>query len=331
MFDDAAGASERRPRRFGSSNLTPFASMRSTSNEIEEVVSSPGAGSPSVSVATGAPTVVSVRDMVGVGDDEAVDSIGGVGDTSVPAELHAVTQTANKTTADTWTALVRMDAERTTAFGRCACDCAGRCSRGRGGAGWQNATVADGHRSGEWITHSTLREVYSSWWLTLRIDDVEKPDGSHTAHEVVRGPDAAGMVVLHPDRGILMIWRHRFMPDTWGWEIPGGAIDDGESPDEAARREFYEETGWSVRGDTRLLSRHHPSVGLVNQTFSIFLGHEAEHVGEPPDANEAVRVEWRSPGDVVEDLRGGRITDGFSQLAVTLAIAEGEFAPLLRR
>ena len=90
-----------------------------------------------------------------------------------------------------------------------------------------------GHRPGEWITHSTLRTVYSSWWVTIRVDDVEKPDGSHTEHEVIRGPDAAGVVVLHPERGILMIWRHRFMPDTWGWEIPGGAIDEGESAEQA--------------------------------------------------------------------------------------------------
>src|SRR5688572_14568170 len=61
-------------------------------------------------------------------------------------------------------------------------------------------------RPGQWVTHSTLREVYESWWMSLRIDDVERPDGSHTAHEVVRGPDASGIVVLDSERGVLMIW-----------------------------------------------------------------------------------------------------------------------------
>ena len=176
-------------------------------------------------------------------------------------------------------------------------------------------------RAGEWITHSTLREVYSSWWLTLRIDDVEKPDGSHTEHEVVRGPDAAGMVVLDDDRGVLMIWRHRFMPDTWGWEIPGGAIDAGESDEQAAVREAYEETGWRITGDVRRLSTHHPSVGLVHQTFSIFMARGAVHVGDPPDANEAVVVEWRSFDQIAHDMATGAISDGFSQLAIALAFA----------
>jgi 8-oxo-dGDP phosphatase len=185
-------------------------------------------------------------------------------------------------------------------------------------------------RPGEWITHSTLREVYASWWMTLRIDDVEKPDGSHTEHEVVRGPDAAGMVVLHPDRGILMIWRHRFMPDTWGWEIPGGAIDAGETPEQAAVREAYEETGWRVAGAVEHLSTHHPSVGLVNQTFSIFLARDAEPDGPPPDLNEAVSVEWRTLVEAAADIRSGLISDGFTQLAVTLALAATGNGDLLR-
>ncbi len=167
--------------------------------------------------------------------------------------------------------------------------------------------------------------------MTLRIDDVERPDGSHTEHEVVLGPDAAGMVVAHPDRGVLMIWRHRFMPDTWGWEIPGGAVDDGEVAELAARRECLEETGWEPVGDVSHLSRHHPSVGLVRQTFDIYLAGDARLVGPPEDANEAARIEWRPFEVVAADLRAGVISDGFSQLAVSLALGVTGRGALLER
>ena len=40
------------------------------------------------------------------------------------------------------------------------------------------------------------------------------------------------------------------MPDTWGWEIPGGALEPNEDPEVAARRECFEETGWRVIGPT---------------------------------------------------------------------------------
>lgn len=186
-------------------------------------------------------------------------------------------------------------------------------------------------RAGEWITHSTIRTIYESWWVRLRIDDVERPDGSHCEHEVINGPDAAGMVVLHPERGMLMIWRHRFMPDTWGWEIPGGAVDPGETAERTAVRECHEETGWRVTGPIRHLSTHHPSVGLVNQTFNLFLAADAEADGKPSDVNEAARVEWRSLPQAADDLRHGVISDAFSQLGVALAIGAIGRGDLLAR
>lgn len=189
--------------------------------------------------------------------------------------------------------------------------------------------VGNDRRPGEWITHSTLREVYSSWWMTLRIDDVEKPDGTHTEHEVVRGPDAAGVVVIHPDRGVLMIWRHRFMPDTWGWEIPGGAIEQGETPEDAARRECLEETGWSVIGPIAHLSTHHPSVGLVNQTFHVFAAGDAAYDGDPADVNEAAAIAWRPFQQVVSDVRSGSISDAFSLLGIVLALGSSGYGHLL--
>ena len=186
-------------------------------------------------------------------------------------------------------------------------------------------------RPGEWVTHSTIRTVYESWWCSLRLDDVEKPDGTHTEHEVIRGPDAAGIVVLRPDRGVLMIWRHRFMPDTWGWEVPGGAIDAGETASEAAVRECLEETGWRVCGAVGHLSTHHPSVGLVNQTFDLFIADDAERVGDPPDRNEAAVVEWRPLDQVAQDLRTGAISDAFSQLGIALALGATGHGGLLAR
>ena len=40
-----------------------------------------------------------------------------------------------------------------------------------------------------------------------------------------------------------MLWRHRFITDSWGWEIPAGGVDAGETPEDAAAREVLEETG----------------------------------------------------------------------------------------
>lgn len=85
-----------------------------------------------------------------------------------------------------------------------------------------------------------------------------------------------------------------------------------------------------VRDPVHRLSTHHPSVGLVNQTFHLFLASDADHLGEPTDLNEAAEVAWRPLDSVVADLTSGVISDGFSQLGVALALCRTGRGDLLQ-
>lgn len=56
----------------------------------------------------------------------------------------------------------------------------------------------------------------------------------------------SGLAVLAADTGRVLLLQRANDPEdpaAGRWEFPGGSIDDGESPLEAARREFCEETG----------------------------------------------------------------------------------------
>jgi 8-oxo-dGTP pyrophosphatase MutT (NUDIX family) len=64
--------------------------------------------------------------------------------------------------------------------------------------------------------------------------DVELPDGERFWHHMVRLHRAAMMVLLDDQDRALLLWRHRFVQDLWGWELPGGLIDEGEEPAETA-------------------------------------------------------------------------------------------------
>jgi 8-oxo-dGTP pyrophosphatase MutT (NUDIX family) len=63
------------------------------------------------------------------------------------------------------------------------------------------------------------------------------------------GLERIALALLVRDGQVLMVHRHpdrQFYPNCW--DLPGGHIEDGESPADAARRECCEETGVTVRG-----------------------------------------------------------------------------------
>lgn len=171
-----------------------------------------------------------------------------------------------------------------------------------------------------WTVHGE-RDLYRSPWVALTLVDVEIPDGERFEHHVVRTPrDAAGVVIEVPDRGVLLLYRHRFITDSWGWEIPAGGVDEGETPVEAAERESIEEVGWRPR-DLRPLARFHPSNGLVDQTFHVFVANDAQDMGSPTEHGESEKIEWVTRAEVIRLIDAGAVTDGLSLTALLALLA----------
>jgi 8-oxo-dGTP pyrophosphatase MutT (NUDIX family) len=171
-----------------------------------------------------------------------------------------------------------------------------------------------------WTIHGE-RPVYDSAWVRLVLVDVEVPGGERFDHHVVRYPRAAsGTIIRDPERGVLLIWRHRFITDTWGWEIPAGRIEPGESPEQAAVRETMEETGWRPGPLTRL-GAYAPNNGSADQVFHLFTADGASHVGEPTDPSESQRVEWVETNEVRRLIGEGQVYDGMSLTGLLWALA----------
>lgn len=176
-----------------------------------------------------------------------------------------------------------------------------------------------------WTVHGE-RGIYSNPWLDVRLADVELPDGRRFDHHLVRVRPSAG-VVATDDRGrVLLIWRHRFIPDTWGWEIPGGRIEPDEDAATAAARELEEETGYRA-GPLRPLLSIRPTPGLTDAVHHVFVTTSAEPVGPPTDV-EAQRVEWVPVARTRELLARGEIASASTAVALLFLLTEPAGAAL---
>ncbi|MEU6552076.1 NUDIX hydrolase [Streptomyces sp. NPDC046915] len=115
---------------------------------------------------------------------------------------------------------------------------------------------------------------------------------------------ALSMAVIVNDGKLLMIRRSEREGDLL-WALPGGGIEAGETPEEAAVREALEETGLKVEAITVIGQRIHPKTGRdMSYTACRVIDGEA-HVA---DADELDAIEWITldeiPGKVPYGLYG---------------------------
>lgn len=93
-------------------------------------------------------------------------------------------------------------------------------------------------------TNLNEQPVYENPWFRVNLAEVELPDGARLDHFVIRLRPVAAATVVNAANEVLLLWRHRFITDSWGWELAAGVVENGESLPEAAAREMEEETGW---------------------------------------------------------------------------------------
>jgi 8-oxo-dGTP pyrophosphatase MutT (NUDIX family) len=135
------------------------------------------------------------------------------------------------------------------------------------------------------------RPVVQTPWFQLNLAEVELPGGRRLDHYLLRLPPVVLTAVLDSRDRVLLLWRHRFIPDSWGWEVPSGIADPAEDLAAAAAREALKESGWEP-SRPRPLMRLEPSGGLTDSVHHVYWTEQATYRGEPAAAFEAERIDW---------------------------------------
>jgi len=152
-------------------------------------------------------------------------------------------------------------------------------------------------------------------------DHVQLPSGKSTVRDVVRhGGSAAVVPIVEPDK-VLLIKQWRFAVGEYLWEIPAGTIEDGESPEECARRELEEETGYK---ETALVAAgsFYTTPGFCDETMHLYLAFGCRLAGacSLDEDEDIVHRELFGIGQALDMADRGEIRDAKTLIGLTVAV-----------
>jgi 8-oxo-dGTP pyrophosphatase MutT (NUDIX family) len=179
-------------------------------------------------------------------------------------------------------------------------------------------------------SHPVADEQVSSWEIeeAARLHEnavfsvyrrrMRRSQGGKSAADffVIDSPSWVNIVALTPDDRLVLIeqWRHAVQHRTL--EIPGGGIDQGEPPLEAAKRELIEETGFSS-SEWFDLGCIEPNPAIIDNRCYMFLAMNSARVEEPAfDNNEECRLVLHPYVDVDTLVSSGRISHALVLVAL---------------
>ena len=157
------------------------------------------------------------------------------------------------------------------------------------------------------LISSKAHESYKIF--NLRVDRAQSPRTKKT-HDfyVLESADWVNVIPLTPQNEVVLISQYRHGSKEVTLEIPGGIVEPGDAPEEAAHRELHEETGYG-ESQMILLGSVHPNPAFLNNTCYTYLAQGVTPSGEQEqDAKEDIEVTLRPLELIPRLIREGEIS-----------------------
>ncbi len=147
-----------------------------------------------------------------------------------------------------------------------------------------------------------LKLFYSGRVVTLEVRQLDS-----RIREVVRHPGSVSILPVE-DGYLYLIKQYRYPLDGYIWEIPAGTLEEGESPEECARRELEEETGLRA-GRLEKMFEAYLIPGYGTEKMHFFLATELSQGEMHPEPSEKIEVHKLPLDRVLKMVRDNEIVD----------------------
>ena len=140
--------------------------------------------------------------------------------------------------------------------------------------------------------------------------------GSFRKEYFVRDTGLGAGIVVSKGDSVLLVQQYRLQINGLSWEIPGGQVEDGERPEDAAVRECFEETGVQCHNIEALLF-YLPGMDILQNPTHLFHSDNWTYTGGLHSPGDEIHDQaWVPLSTCMDMLAGGQIVDSKSMLAL---------------
>ena len=121
--------------------------------------------------------------------------------------------------------------------------------------------------------------------------------------------DGVMVLPLTEEGEVVLLKQYRPAIDDYLYELPAGIVDPGESIEEAARREVFEETGLTCKSYELILKPSYSSVGISDETTAVAkMIVEGEISRDNLEENEEIEVVKIKKEDIKEFVKNNNFS-----------------------
>jgi ADP-ribose pyrophosphatase len=162
-------------------------------------------------------------------------------------------------------------------------------------------------------------EIVYHGFFDIRVDELQLPHGPKCLFTVMMsGSDAAAILAETSDGKLVINHEYRHATKQWLLSPPGGRIDAGENPLEAAKRELIEETGYASN-ELVLMGSVYPFPSVCDQKIYFILAKNAKF--EQPatlETFELIHTVLKTKEELMSEISSGHPVDGVLCTALML-------------
>lgn len=165
------------------------------------------------------------------------------------------------------------------------------------------------------------RVVFETPWFIVKDDLVELPTKDRKVIPytfVARKPSVLIVPLLYDDEQTVLVSQYRYPIRRVALEFPAGAIEEHETPGEAAKRELVEEIGL-LPGHLSGLGTFYTSNSMTDEMIIVFLARELQQVGNNREVTEIMEQTFIPFREVEKLILDGHIVDGPTIIGYYLA------------